>query len=204
MRLYGFFYATIAWFFRLFYRIRVTGAENEPQDGAFFVCANHISNADTIVLAVSLKHKLHFMAKAELFRIPVLKHFFRAMGAFPINRGTADVASLKTAITLIEQGEVVAVYPQGKRYMRVDPRTTSPKSGIGMMEYRTGAPVLPVYIDTPKYRLVPFRRTRVFIGEPIRPEEFSIEGPQKSEYDRAAGLVFDRILALMPEEPNDN
>ena len=185
--------------------MEVHGSENEPEEGGFFVCANHISNADTIVLGVSLRHKLHFMAKAELFRIPVLKHFFRGMGAFPVNRGSADVTSLKTAISLVGEGETVVVFPQGKRFMRVDPRTTGPKSGIGLMEYRSGAPVLPIYIDTAHNHLYPFRKTRVFVGEPIAPDEFSIEGPKKSEYDRAARLVFDRILSLMPEErKNDN
>ncbi len=181
-------------------RVRATGAEHEPADGPLIVCSNHTALMDVLALAVSLRRQLRYLAKSELFRIPLLAPLIRALGAYSVDRGKGDVAAIKKTLSLLSAGEVVAMFPQGTRRPGIDPAKTEVKSGIGMLVYRSGAPVLPVYIRVKNYRYRFLRKKEVIIGEPIRYEEFGFVSGGKEEYARAARLVFDRILALRERE----
>lgn len=88
-------------FRRVFFRITVEGAENEPTDGPVLLCANHISDADPILLSAVTRRLARFMAKQELFSVPVLNTVIRSFGAFPVHRGQADPASLKHCLSLL-------------------------------------------------------------------------------------------------------
>lgn len=199
MKFYAFARAVLRGLFSVMYRIKVVDAENEPKDAPFIVCANHISNTDVIVVGEALEHQLHYMAKQELFKVPVLRGLIRLVGAFPVKRGAADVGAIKTCLKHLEEGEVVAMFPQGKRCPSVDPRTTEPMPGVGMIAYRSKVPVLPVYVEVKnnKHRL--FKRHTVRIGRLITQEEMGFQGGTKGEYERVAKLVFDRILEMSQE-----
>ena len=199
MKFYAFARKLVKGFFNFIYRIRIVGSENEPKDAPFIVCSNHISNADVIVLGLGIEHQLRYMAKAELFKVPLLRRLIRVLGAFPVKRGAADVTALKTSLKLLSDGEVVAIFPQGTRFPKVDVRDTEPKSGVGMIAYRSGVPVLPVYLETKNNKHLIFRRNTVHIGKPILPADFAFEGGNKNEYERAAKLIFSRIVELSPE-----
>ena len=200
-KLYRFLYPILSPFFRFLYRIQITGAENEPTDeNGFLVCANHLSNRDVVILAASLRHQVCFLAKKELFRVPILSSIIRALGAFPIDRKTADVGALKKSLSLLESNHVIAVYPQGTRKRGIDPRTTEPKSGVGFIVARAGCRVLPVSIQTKGYKIIPFRKTYVTIGKPILPEEMAVEGRNSAEYVRVSQMIFSRILGQMRED----
>ena len=123
-------------FFRIFFagivgavlHIKVVGGENEPQEGGYVVCANHISATDPICLCYAFKkNQVHFMAKKELFKIPVFSGFIRLLGAFPVDRSGSDVGAIKTAISLVGDGGCLGIFPQGHRYPETDPRETSVK-----------------------------------------------------------------------------
>ena len=88
------------------FRVEIVDAENEPQDsGGFIVCSNHISAADPILIVASLRNQVHFVAKAELFHVPLLGLIIRAFGAYPIKRGAADVGAIKRTVELLRGGE---------------------------------------------------------------------------------------------------
>lgn len=180
---------------RLF-RLRVTGGENEPETGGMLVCCNHTSMLDVIALGAAFRRPLRYMAKKELFRVPIIAPLIRALGAFPVDRGGADVASIRRTVALLGEGELVGIFPQGHRYPGVDPATTPVKSGAGMLAYRAKADILPVFIRTKGMKTRLFRRTEVIIGEPIRYAELGFESGGSAEYERAARIVFDRICAL--------
>ena len=199
MKFYAFARKHLRSFFNFIYRIKVVGAENEPKDSPFIVCSNHISNADVIVLGECFGHQLRYMAKSELFKVPLLRHLIRILGAFPVKRGTADVGAIKTALKLLDDGEVIAIFPQGTRMPRVDVRDTEPKSGVGMIAYRSGVPVVPVYIETKNNKHLIFRRNTVRIGKAITNEEMAFTCGAKAEYERVSKLIFDRIVDLCPE-----
>lgn len=203
-KLYAVLYVILSRFFRLLFRVKVSGLENEPEKGPFLVCPNHLSLSDVFVVAACMKNQVRFFAKAELFKVPILAPIIRSLGAFPVKRGQGDVGAVKNAIALLKSGEVVGLFPQGTRKTGVDPRTTEPKHGVSMIAYRTGVPVLPVCIENKKFRVRPFHRTYVRFGKPIANEELHIENGTPEEYKAAAELVFGRITEMLeapaPEE----
>ena len=163
MKLYGFLRVLLGWFLKLFYRVEVHGSENEPEEGGFFVCANHISNRDPFYLALRVpKRHLHFMAKAELFKFKPLAALMRALMAFPVDRGHNDLNAIRTSLKLLADGHILGLFPQGTRSR--DNSRTPMLNGVSMIAIRAQKPVIPVYIGGP-YRL--FRRTPVRFGKPV-------------------------------------
>lgn len=181
---------------RWFYRLRVTGAENVPLEGGCLLCANHTSMHDVVALAAALERQPRYMAKKELFKIPLLAQFVRALGAYPVDRGGADVGSIKRSIAMIKDGELVSMFPQGHRRKGVPARGSEVKSGAGLLAYRSGAPVIPAYIKTDGYRVKPFRVTEIIIGELISNDALGFEKGGNEEYTRASQIIFDAICDL--------
>ena len=103
MNLYKVLYDLFAGFVRGVFRVQVTGAENEPAEGAYIACANHLSNIDVLILAAVLKRQLRFLAKAELFRLPLSRRIFNALGAYPVKRGTGDVGAIRKTLALLDE-----------------------------------------------------------------------------------------------------
>ena len=190
-------YALLAWAVKLIFRIKVVGKENEPSGNGCVVCANHISATDPIMICYAFKkHQVHFMAKKELFKIPVLAQLVRALGAFPIDRSGSDVGAIKNAIGIVESGRSLGIFPQGHRYPGVDPRNTKTKNGAALIASRIGAPIVPVYIWRKGNKGGVFRRTYVIIGEQIPFESFGYDKEASGEYARITAEVFDKICSL--------
>lgn len=182
---------------RLF-RVRVHYAEREPEEGNYLLCSNHTAAMDPVVIAAALKKQQpHFMAKKELFRIPLLAGLIRILGAFPVDR-TGDIGALRTTTELLEQGLCVGMFPQGTRCPGVHPSSTveNLKHGAGMLCVRTGVQVLPVCIRAKKNKLRLFGGADLIIGEPIPFEAFAAGEPCRAEYERVTHVIFDHICAL--------
>lgn len=118
MRLYRFAVAFLAGFVRFLFLADIKGSENMPKDGACFVCGNHISNWDPVFAAIAVKRPVHFMAKVQLFRIPLLGKLLRALGAFPVDRDAADIGAIKTALTYLKHDEPLGHFPARKTHAR--------------------------------------------------------------------------------------
>ncbi len=199
MRLYKFLSFIFSSFLKALFFVKVSGEENVPKSGACFVCCNHISNCDPVILSVSVKRPLRYMAKKELFNIPVLKQVITALGAFPVDRGKADIGAIKTSIALLEDGEAVGIFPQGRRCRGIKPTADGVKSGTGMMVYRTQVDVVPVAITTKNYKVRLFKRIYVNIGKPIKFEEYNVGERSSAEYQKISKEIFERIAALDEE-----
>ena len=204
MKLYLFFRKILKGFFFGLFRIEVNGVDNISVQGPLIVCSNHVSNWDPIILAVVSRRQIRFMAKHTLFKIPVLRKLLRALGAFPVNRQTADLTAIKTSIAYLKDGEAVGIFPQGKRYRGIDPWQTKVKSGVGMIAYRSKADVIPILIRTNENVIKPFRKVRVDIGNIIRNNELGIENGTQAEYSNGARYIFDKILELGKEKDESN
>ena len=139
------------------------------------------------------------MAKAELFKIPLLAGLLRRLGAYPVNRGTGDVGAVKTAIRHLEEGRCIGIFPQGTRRPGVDPRTTPIKNGAAMIACRARADILPVYIHTEGNVTRIFKKRTVIFGKPISFTEMRYDPENAGEYARICEMVFDRICALGEE-----
>lgn len=179
------------------YRVEIIGAENEPQQGPFLVCSNHISNHDVILIAACLQHQVRYMAKAELFKIPLLKQLISALGAYPVDRKRGDVGAIKKTISLLESGQVVGMFPQGHRYPGQLPASTPTKAGAGMIVAKTKVTVLPVSIENKKMRMRFFRKTTFRIGKPITFEAYDELSNNKSDYQMITDSIFANICSMI-------
>ena len=152
--------------FRIFcgivHPVRVTGRENLPAEGGFMLCANHISFLDPVVTVLYVKRHIRFMGKKELFKNRIVAGVLNAVGAFPVDRGHADLTAIREAIKTLKDGKCLGIFPQGTR--SADNEHTQMHGGAALIVQRTGSPVIPMYIDGP-YKF--FRKTDVRIGTPI-------------------------------------
>lgn len=127
-----------------YFRGSVQGIENVPKRGAFLAVSNHASNFDPPILSASLGRPVAFMAKEELFQVPVLKQIIRVYGAYPVKRGAGDRRAIRAALDALQEGWAVGVFLQGTR--TPDGRVTSPKPGAALIAAKAQVPLLPVCI----------------------------------------------------------
>lgn len=160
-KMYALLSALVRGFFAVFFPFKAAGGENVPQSGAVILCANHQSLSDPIMMAVSQKRKIRFMAKKELFGVPLLGGLIKWLGGFPVDRGAGDLAAVRLSLSILKEGNVMGIFPQGTRTWKGGKAF---QSGAAMIALKSGAAVVPVYIDG-RARL--FRRVNLTFGAPM-------------------------------------
>lgn len=130
--------------FRGLFRGRTEGNHHVPMQGPVVVVANHGSHLDPPLLGHALGRPVAFMAKAELFAIPLLGPIIRACGAYPVKRGASDREAIRTATARLAEGWATGVFLDGTRQR--DGRVNQPMPGAALLAARSGAPLLPVAI----------------------------------------------------------
>lgn len=150
-------------FFSVCYRWEVEGKEHIPDQGPVVVCPNHIHNLDPPLVGAAMDRKVYFMAKEELFRIPILAPLIRHLGAFPVRRGASDRIAFKRAMEILREGKVLAIFPEGTRSR--SGRLGKAHPGAALIAIKGKADVVPAAIIGP-YRL--FRKVRIVFGPPFR------------------------------------
>ena len=212
--LYAVVRAIVVPFLRLWFRMRVTGAEHIPREGAAIVAPNHKSFWDSFFIGVCTHRHVRFMAKTELIEARYGPLLVR-LGAFPVRRGESDADALETARTVLRQGGLLALFPEGTRIR--DPESLgSPRRGAGRLALEAGAPIVPAAISgTEDLFLGPFprpRRVQVAFAEAIQVDEMAVTPEAAStlveelvwpevetEYQplaRPAGLIAAALAAL--------
>ena len=196
-RAYRIIYALLAGIVGFIFNYKVIGREKERDEGGYVVCANHVSATDAIALCYAFrKNQVYFMAKKELFKVPVLAPLIKLLGAFPIDRGGSDVGAIKSAVRIVEEGKCLGIFPQGHRYPGENPRDTKTKNGMALIATRASADIVPAYIWRKKNKFKLFRRTYIIIGEPIAFESLNYSSEASGEYARITEIVFDKICTL--------
>jgi len=125
-----------------YFRGRIYGAENVPQKGPLLIVSNHASDFDPPLLSNCVGRPVAFMAKEELFRIPVLKQAIELYGAYPVKRGAADRNAIRAALNSLNTGWAVGIFLQGTR--TTDARIDDPKLGAALIAAKANVPLLPV------------------------------------------------------------
>jgi len=135
----------ICWLlFRLLFRLRISGLENVPQGGAI-IAPNHQSFWDIPLVGLALAgRRTHFMAKSELFRNPLFAWIIRTLLAFPVRRGAPDRTAIRYAISILKQGELLTIFPEGTRSKTGELKAA--EAGLTLIAARAQAPIVPVGI----------------------------------------------------------
>src|SRR5690554_6131673 len=115
--MFNILYKSAALLFRLFFKIfcrwEIRGRENIPETGRLVIMANHITYLDPPIIGALIKRRTHFMAKKELFRVPVLGYLLKKIGQIPVKRGSPDRSALKQALAILEEEKVLGIFPEG-------------------------------------------------------------------------------------------
>jgi 1-acyl-sn-glycerol-3-phosphate acyltransferase len=125
-----------------YFRVRIYGAEQVPRHGRLIVVSNHASDFDPPIVSNCVQRPVAYMAKQELFEVPVISTLSRWYGAYPVNRGSADRSAIRAALASLDQGWAAGIFLQGTRTS--DGRITDPKLGAALIAHKAQAPLLPV------------------------------------------------------------
>ena len=198
MWLYNFLTWILKWISKILFFTKTAGIENENVEGPVVYAINHMSNWDPVIVALETKKPINFMAKKELFGVPVLKTILKWLGAFPIDRTGNDLVTLKMTINALKDGARICLFPQGTRCPDVEPSTTEVKGGTALLVKHTKATVIPIGIYTKNYRVKLFRKIYVTVGKPIKYDGMGFAGGRE-DYDRVTKQIFDEIVRLCDE-----
>ena len=186
---------SIGWFC---FHYRVVGAV--PRTSGFIVAANHASYLDIPLLGCGMRRRAWYLGRSDLFPVPGLRAICQWLGWIPLRTGRLDRDAFGRAVTLIKEGKVVVIFPEGSRSL--DGRLQSPKPGIGVIVAQTGCAVVPAYIKgtydvLPSGTLWPrFRPVTVFYGDPLTFPRSGENGETKQFYQEVSRTVMDRIASL--------
>jgi 1-acyl-sn-glycerol-3-phosphate acyltransferase len=194
--LYALARVVVAPFMHLWFGLRFDGADQIPREGPVIIAPNHKSFWDSFFVGLATRRHVRYMAKTELFAGPKGWLLVR-LGAFPVRRGTSDEEALETARTVLRQGGVLAVFPEGTRIREPD-ELGEPRAGVGRLALETGATLVPAAISgSERLFLGPLpkpRRVRIAFGEPI---EVGESAPTR---DAARELVVEELWPEVERE----
>lgn len=189
MNLYSFARGLVATILKPLYPLEVTGTHHIPKDGGVLICSNHIDNLDPPVVGVTSPRPIHFMAKAEIFKVPILGKILPQINAFPVKRGMSDREALRKALSILKEGHVLGIFPEGTRSK--DGKLGKGLSGVGFFALRSDCVVVPCAIIGP-YKM--FKKVKVVYGEPIDMESLRKE---KASADEATEKIMESIRSLI-------
>ncbi|HET9494540.1 MAG TPA: lysophospholipid acyltransferase family protein [Chloroflexia bacterium] len=196
---YGIGRAVFALLFHSLWPLTIRGRENVPRNGAAIIVSNHVSMLDPFVVGYGAGRIVNFMAKEELFRTPIVGWFVRKLGAFPVDRARRDAASLRTALTVLKEDELLGMFPEGTR-----------GTGDGLLEFRTGAlrlasrtraPIVPTAVigteeALPRKKFVRPARLAVHFGPPVEVTELYDNPKDPEAMERAIEAMKAAVQAL--------
>ncbi|TWT01072.1 1-acyl-sn-glycerol-3-phosphate acyltransferase [Planomicrobium sp. CPCC 101079] len=191
MNLYTFGKALVKAALTPLYRFEVIGLEKFPKEGGVLLCSNHIHALDPPVVGMTAPRTVHFMAKEELFKNPVLGPILPRVNAFPVKRGMSDREALRSALKILKSGEVMGLFPEGTR--STDGVLKKGLSGAGFFALRGDADVVPCAIIGP-YKT--FRKVKVVYGDPIDMAPFR---ERKASADEVTEAIMERIQTILDE-----
>jgi 1-acyl-sn-glycerol-3-phosphate acyltransferase len=204
MLFYRFAHLLVARGSALLWRARVHGRENLPQVGGYVLAPSHRSMMDIPMAAYLTPRQLRYMGKASLFKIPVLGWIFTVLGGFPVQRDGTDRKALRDSIGMLQNGEILLVFPEGTR--QYGPKIQPLQPGAAYLALRAGVPLVPVGIAgteeilrTPKNRPPRFRSVVMTVGEPIAPEPLAKGVVPRDKVDALSARLSDALQGLLDE-----
>lgn len=192
--------------FRIIFRLKIKGRENIPLNGPVVLASNHASMLDPVLVGIASPRPINFMAKEELFDIPVLKNLFLALKSYPVKRGKFDRAAINKTLNYLKNNEIVALFPEGTRKKKSEEE--KPYRGVALIAQKGNTPIVPIAIlgtekIFTKKRYVPcFTSITIKIGKPI------FVNRSEKEYKEEQIVTSERVMRiindLINEEKNEN
>ena len=183
--------------YKFVFKGQLIGRENIPQKDSFIMVSNHGSLLDPPFLGHALGRDISFMAKAELFRIPILGFVIKACGAYPVRRGIADKNTIKTACNKLSNNNCIGIFIDGTR--QKNGRVNKPKQGAALLAFKNQKLLLPVAIVN-SHRLIKYKFSIPFfskivikVGKPLQPPRNS----SKEDLNYVTMLLKDNINNLI-------
>jgi 1-acyl-sn-glycerol-3-phosphate acyltransferase len=172
------------------WRFRSIDAGRVPADGAVILACNHVSYFDPVVLGVGVRRPVTYLAKKELFAVPLLGPIITGLGAYSLDREAGGVAAVRAALRALKDGRCIGIFPEGGRNRDGNARE---KGGAALLGALSGAPVVPAAIVGTRDPLA-FRQIRVVYGEPLQ-----IERQRKADggdMEKWTAEIMHRVRAL--------
>lgn len=174
---------------KLFYRCEVSGQENIPENEGVIISPNHLSYFDPPLTGSFMNRDLYFMAKQELFDIPILGFLIKRTNAFPIKRGIQDKSAFKNAFSLLENKKALLIFPEGTRSKTG--KLGKARAGAGMVACNCQVPIVPVKIVNTN-KMIKFKKIEIKYGKPIYPPK----DYTKEDYLKLSQQVLDEIKKM--------
>lgn len=184
--------------FLLQYKImgwKVQGVENFPLEGPVILAINHISMWDPVLAACSIPRPARFMAKEELFSLPLLGRLFLKLGAFPIKRGQGDMNAIRQSLSILKEGHVLALFPEGTRSRTGKIQKGMP--GMVLLMEKSKAPIVPINVNGTKHMFTKgWGKLSVVIGKPLSAEMLKAPEGVDNRREWIAERVMEALLDL--------
>jgi 1-acyl-sn-glycerol-3-phosphate acyltransferase len=177
---------------------KVSGKQHLKIDEPFIFCSNHMSMMDPVILVGAvLRRKAYFMGKAELYKNKFLNWFFRSLLSFPVVRGSADMAAIRTSIKHLKEGTDMMIFPEGTRNSAKDGKIMELYTGVAMIALQAKCKIVPCYIDCKGgYKF--WKKFNVRIGAPIDVvENYSKDGFNKENLTKITADLRKNMEMLM-------
>ena len=198
--LYHFFHIMIRPIFKSFFKFQVFGSENVSPTGGVMLMINHASYLDPIFIGAAVSRNLHYMARSTLFKPGIIDKFLRSLNAFPVHLGSPDRTAIKRALQLLEDGNLLLIFPEGTR--SIDGSLAKAQDGVGFMAYRTKANVVPIYLSgTYKAwprgsKMIKTAKVTVSFGKPLDMSVYRNSEASREKYSKIGEDVMARIAEL--------
>lgn len=183
---------SIRFLLSLVYRVEIEGKEHIPKEGKSIVSSNHFSLMDPILIGAFLPRKINYMAKEELFSNKLFSQILNKLGVFPVKRKGADIGAIKSALRILNHGEIFGIFPEGTRSKSGE--ILKAKPGLAMIAIKAQSPIIPMAIIG-NYKL--FSKIKIIIGEPINLFNYYGKKISTEEYQKLSQDILNTIKRLM-------
>ena len=191
-------------FFKIMGNLSVKGLENVPNEGGALIVSNHVSLLDPVIVGSAVHREIHFMARSDVFKVPILGNVITAYNAFPVNRWAPDLGALRRTISLLKAGNSVLMFPEGTR--SADGNLGKTNDGACFIAHRANVPTIPVY-HSGVQKMLPrgsrrIRRAKLTVsfGEPIDFSEIAETEVKREMYQQMGVRMIDAITKLSKEK----
>ncbi|MHB1652293.1 MAG: lysophospholipid acyltransferase family protein [Desulfitobacteriaceae bacterium] len=192
------FYGFVKGLFRALFNLKgwqIQGLPNLPQEGPVILAVNHLSFWDPVLVGCGLNRQVSYMAKEELFNVPLLGWVIRQLGAFPVKRTQSDTGAIRQALVILKQNRVLGLFPEGTRSKTGEIQKGMP--GMILLMEKAQAPVVPIRVYGTKNLLTRrWGKIGLVIGEPLTAEMLKAPEGIDNRREWAAGKIMEAIEAL--------